>query len=399
MTWRRQSRPPVPVLVLVLVLAAVMPARADGFHEPPFKGTTPPEWEKKVRERLRLEPARPTQRTGEAPKPAPAPDAPKLPPLTTEELGPVVVHLIDLLRYLDPRNINPTEFPEVGTQIAAYRAAVKRLLADLGERGVGYLVEALAQELRQRRRGEGRRIPPELLGLKRADRNTWGTSGDSEMEAAPEYVDDLVEVMRTIGWVAVRECLRRQAIDVDEEVRTDLARFTLETCRRLPRLFLPALVEVASADVRREGCATLVAYLREPGRLKDDRDLSTRVIEALVADLRALEEPTRERAAAGLLALLGREFGRDQTAWRAYWASTAPILCAGAAGIPETIERLGHDDPVARGWAAKALREATREDFDRTDVWWTAAPDADRAKLLARWRDWWAANRERLLGK
>ena len=374
-------------------------AAADGFHEPPFKGTPPPEWEKRVRERLRLEPARPRQRTGEAPKPAPAPDAPKLPPLTTEELGPVVVHLIDLLRYLDPRNINPTEFPEVGNQIGAYRAAVKRLLADLGERGVGYLVEALAQEIRQRRRGEGRRIPPELLGLRRADRNTWGTSGDSEMEAAPEYVDDLVEIMRTIGWVALRECLRRQAIDADEEVRTDLARFTLETCRRLPRLFLPALVETASADVRREGCATLVAYLREPGRLKDDRDLSTRTVEALVADLRALEGPTRERAAAGLLGLLARDFGRDQTAWLAYWGSTVPILCGGGAGIPETIERLALADPTARGWAAKALREATHEDFDRTDVWWSQAPEADRVKLLPRWRAWWTANRERLLGK
>ncbi|MCI0340897.1 MAG: hypothetical protein L0216_07045 [Planctomycetales bacterium] len=380
--------------IVLLVLTAGRVASADGFHEPPFRGTTPERWEREIRTKLKI-PARRATLTGPGADKAPPP-APDGPGLTTEELGPVVVRLIDLLRYLNPRNVNPGEFPEVAERIPDYRSAIKRLLADLGEKGVGYLVEALVCELRDRRRGDGRRIPEELLGRKRADRTTWGTTGDDDLHASPEYVDDLIEVLRQVGWPALRECLDRRAKTDDDAVRGDLERFLVETARRVPRLFLPALAEGAEPEVRREGLAALVVALRGPA-LANDRDLSDRVVEGLVLDLRAVEPDRREWAAAGLRDLLGQEFGGDQTRWRAFWHSTAPALCSGPNGIPELIERLGVEDPLARVTAARNLRKLAKTDLGMDEEHWARplAPKA-RAEGQKRWREWWERSREKV---
>jgi hypothetical protein len=272
----------------VVVLAAGSAAWADGFHNPPFQNTKPPIWEREIRKRLRLpKNTGKTQVTGEKPgvtKPE-SKDEPLGPGLTTEELAPVVVYLIDLLRYLDPVNINPTEFPEVYKHITEYRAIVKRLLADLGPRGAGYVVEALVQELRARRKGDGRRMPTELLGKPRANRRTFGPTGDSQVLPSPKYVADLVEVLRLIGWDALREVLYRQVTDRSDDVREDLGRVLEETLAKWPRLFWPLFTTEKDAAIRSAALRSLTGILTKPGKLAQDRTLSDKVISALIENL------------------------------------------------------------------------------------------------------------------
>lgn len=378
-------------------LLATGVAVADGFHNPPFQGVKPDVWERQVRERLRIpKVVKRTQVTGTG-EPTPAPDEPPtLPPLTTEELGGVIVHLIDLLRYLDPVNVNPTEFPDVAANIAAYRAKVKELLADLGPRGVGYLVEALVNELRLRRKGEGRRVPAELLGRPRANRETWGTSGNDEMLPAPTYVDDLTEVLRLIGWDALREALRRQGATEDGKAREDLEGVLVATATKWPHLLRPGLAD-EDAAVRRSAQDLLARVLR--GRLGGERALATALVESLVRDLRALDEATRAHALAALTSVTGEDFGADQLQWTAWWASTAPVLAQGVRAVPELIDRLADDEPLGRVVAARHLKRLCGTDCGCKEAWWAAADPGARATGQRKWRAFWAANGAKLLEK
>ena len=372
-------------------------AAADGFHNPPFQGVKPEVWERQMRDRLRLPTVRRTQVTGGG-EPAPAPDAPPaLPPLTTEELGGVIVHLIDLLRYLDPVNVNPTEFPDVAANIAAYRAKVKALLADLGPRGVGYLVEALINELQLRRKGEGRRVPAELLGRPRANRDTWATSGNDDMKPAPGYVDDLTEVLRLIGWDALREALRRQGVTEDARAREDLEGVLVATATKWPHLLRPGLAD-EDAAVRRSAQDLLARVLRP--RLGEERALATALVESLVRDLRALDELTRTHALAGLRALAGEDHGADQIAWTAWWGATIPVLAhGGVRAAPELIERLADHEPPRRVLAARHLKRLCATDCGLKAAWWAAAEPRDRAAGHKKWRAFWEANGAKLIEK
>jgi len=386
-------------LWLGLALALAGPAWADGFHKPPFEGVKPDIWEKEIRERLRLPKiTRRTQVTGTGtPEKPPEDPAPTQPPLTTEELGGVIVHLIDLLRYLDPVNINPTEFPDVARDIAVYRAKVKELLADLGPRGVGYLVEALIGELRARRKGEGRRVPTELLGRPRADRNTWGTTGNDEMLPAPTYVDDLVEVLRLIGWDALRETLRRQGVTEDPKTREDLQRVLESTARTAPRLFRKGLAD-ADAAVRRATQDLLARVLAE--RLGAEREMATELVGSLIADLRALEDANREHALPLLRELTKQDFGADQIQWRSWWESTIPVLAyGGVRATPELIERLADEEPIGRVIAARHLKRLCGTDLGLKESWWASAGGPQRATGQGKWRAFWEKNATRLIEK
>jgi hypothetical protein len=388
-----------PILAGAAALGLAALAGADGFHNPPFQGVKPEVWEQQVRERLRVpKVVRRTQVTGPGDAPAAPPEeAPKGPPLTTEELGGVIVHLIDLLRYLDPVNVNPTEFPEVAANIAAYRAKVKELLADLGPKGVGYLVEALINELRLRRKGEGRRVPAELLGRPRANRDTWGTSGNDEMLPAPTYVDDLCEVLRLIGWDALREALRRQGVAEEPAAREDLEGVLVATATKWPHLFRAGLAD-EDAAVRRSTQDLLERVLRD--RLGGERALATALVDSLVRDLRALEEAPRLHAQALLRAMAREDFGADQLQWTAWWAVTAPVLAhAGPRAVPELIECLAGDEALGRVLAARHLRRLCDTDCGMKEAWWAAAEPKARATGQQKWRAFWESNATRLIEK
>lgn len=384
------------------VMAAGGRAWADGFHNPPFQKTKPTIWEREIRKRLRLpKNTGKTQVTGEKPgiTPPPKPDQPLGPGLTTEELAPVVVYLIDLLRYLDPVNINPTEFPEVSKHITAYRKIVKQLLADLGPRGAGYVVEALVQELRARRKGDGRRMPTELLGKPRANRRTFGPTGDSEVLPSPKYVGDLVDVLRLIGWDALREVLYRQATDRSEDVREDLGRVLKQTLAKWPRLFWPLFSTEKDVAIRKAALQSLVGILTTTGTFASDRALADKVVTALIEDLRSEEEPIRTAAEAGLQQLLKQSYGRDQIAWRSYWDSTVPALTMGLSGVEELIGRLAHDEPLARVTAARHLKDLCGTSCGLKSSYWAQAGEQKRAAGQVKWRAWWRENADRMLDK
>lgn len=378
-------------------LAGAGPAAADGFHNPPFQGVKPEVWEKKMRTRLRIpKKVKKTAVTGGKSKTSKKPpETPKKPPLTTEELGGVIVHLIDLLRYLDPVNINPTEFPEVAANIKAYREKVKELLADLGPKGVGYLVEALINELRARRKGEGRRVPQKLLGRDRANRGTWNTTGNDEMLPSPQYVDDLVEVLRLIGWDALREALRRRGEAADPKVQEDLTRVLDATAAKFPQLFRKGLADTDAA-VRRSTQQLLGRTLK--ARFGEHRDLASQLVESLITDLRAAEPAQREAALGLLRGLTGQDFGRDQIEWRAWWGSSIPVLAyGGVRAVPELIQRLTDPEPLARVVAARHLKRLCGTGCGFKESYWARGGDGPIARGVKKWRAFWAKNATRLI--
>jgi hypothetical protein len=408
-----------------LVLTAVSPVRADGWHNAALATASLDEWVNQVAEgvpgvaerltELELsgsrdlekleERARRSRASGDGDGPA-ATDARqgggslrgRLNPEQQALLGRKAGDCLELLALMDARNIVPGEFPrfeeEQAGKIPRYRGTAKQLLKLMGKPGAEAVVARLCQELMAQ----------------------GSNSFDPSLTPNPQYHADLLEVLRELGGaghIAPQdlESLQRAASGRKSGPQAALAQKVQSALAELLNAEVATMVRwAAAADdarvkkeldakirkrIRKADAAELAAAYQEPelsGELK--KLVATELIERLgkagVADLLAVLDGQRDEKVrkAALLELAERspkysEVKSDVPAIVRHASSADEEIAAAArrqlanafarAPMIECLRVLGRADPV--------LKDVIQEQIDRRVASAVAEADAEKQKV------------------
>ncbi len=326
----------VPVLLGAILLAAPA-ARGDGFHSPLLRNPDPHRWAITLREKLGLD------RSDTAARGEPMPGFSR---------RATAGKLLDVLKYLDRKNVLLREFPDFNyDDIPAFKSETEALLIAIGKDAVPLLVNTLAADVREEAGAARLKLARDFLD--RVVRILIAIGEDSLPEvmarlprAEGRFASLLLRVLRGIvkdpdfgrrvdlwqRWYRIRSAGKSGDLTAVPMLLAALSdadrRFRLAAARALGRLgrkeAVPYLLDALSGST---GEATVRAILRALGRIGDPR-----AVPALIGKLEAGNAAVRGEAATALRFLTHRMFGFDPQApaderklavarWRKWWSS------------------------------------------------------------------------------
>ena len=321
------------LLTLLLILALPAAAIADGFHSPLLREKDPRKWATTLRENLGLD------------RSDSAADADRVP---AHERKAAAGRLLDVLRYLDRKNVLLREFPDFNyDDIPAFRSETEALLIAIGREAAPLLVRTLV-----------------------ADITGGGADADAADMKRVENLDErLIVILVAIGPDALPAAMESLAHD-DARVRA-------------------ALLRVVRGIVKEPDFGSDVADWQGWYRIwRAGRDRDAAAVPDLVKALagpdarlrlaaaQALGEIGSRAAVPGLLALLGD--AGDTATIRVAVRALAKIGDETAA--PEMIRLLASPRPGLREEAATALRFLTKTSY-RNAAGESSTTDSVRAAI------------------